>query len=313
MEKDAIPDFITQTDRFGNPSTPRSEGAIRSARNQGNDKNGSADIDACETLLDSIRLMCCCLVPEDPVIISTKPSPTSPTQVDSQLTQRDDTIKLLPPIHPDDKGKKCLVLDLDETLVHSSFRAVPGADFVIPVQVRVSSCSKALDGARVSLFSKSQIEDVVHFVYVAKRPGVDEFLVEMAKHYEIVVYTASLNKYADPLLDLLDTQRVVRARLFRESCVYYEGNYVKDLSLLDRDLTQSIIVDNSPNSYIFHPENAIDCTSFIDDPNDRELDQIGSFLTGIRDIKDVRGICPKWRDWPDVDIPEDSESPEYEQ
>ena len=153
MEKDAIPDFITQTDRFGNPSTPRSENAIRSARNQRNDENGNADIDACETLLDSIRLMCCCLVPEDPVIISTKPSPTSPTQVDSQLTQRDDKIKLLPPIHPDDKGKKCLVLDLDETLVHSSFRAVPGADFVIPVQVRLSCCSKALDGARVSLFS----------------------------------------------------------------------------------------------------------------------------------------------------------------
>ena len=70
---------------------------------------------------------------------------------------------------------------------------------------------------------------MVHFVYVAKRPGVDEFLTEMAKHYEIVIYTASLNKYADPLLDLLDPNRVIRCRLFRESCVYYEGNYVKDL------------------------------------------------------------------------------------
>merc|ERR1712100_747063 len=64
-------------------------------------------------------------------------------------------IKLLPQPLPEDVGKKCLVLDLDETLVHSSFRAVPGADFVIPVQ----------------------IEDTVHFVYVAKRPGVDNFLL----------------------------------------------------------------------------------------------------------------------------------------
>jgi RNA polymerase II subunit A small phosphatase-like protein len=115
---------------------------------------------------------------------------------------------------------------------------------------------------------------VVHFVYVAKRPGVDEFLTEMAKHYEIVVYTASLNKYADPLLDLLDPNRVIRTRLFRESCVFYEGNYVKDLSLLDRDLSQSIIIDNSPSSYLFHPENAIDCSSFIDDIYDRELQQV---------------------------------------
>jgi RNA polymerase II subunit A small phosphatase-like protein len=146
---------------------------------------------------------------------------------------------------------------------------------------------------------------VVHFVYVAKRPGVDEFLIEMAKHYEIVIYTASLNKYADPLLDLLDPTRVIRARLFRESCVYYEGNYVKDLSLIDRDLSQAIIVDNSPSSYIFHPENAIDCSSFIDDPEDRELDQIGAFLAGIKDVKDVRGYCSKWKEWPNVDFEEE--------
>ena len=139
-------------------------------------------------------------------------------------------------------------------------------------------------------------------MYVAKRPGVDEFLTEMAKHYEIVIYTASLNKYADPLLDLLDPNRLIRTRLFRESCVYYAGNYVKDLSLLDRDLSQAIIIDNSPSSYSFHPENAIDCTSFIDDPTDRELDQIAAFLVGVKDVKDVRGVCHLWRDWPAVGI-----------
>jgi carboxy-terminal domain RNA polymerase II polypeptide A small phosphatase len=154
----------------------------------------------------------------------------------------------------------------------------------------------------LTLSCSPQIEDVVHFVYVAKRPGVDEFLLEMAKHYEIVLYTASLNKYADPLLDLLDTNRVIRTRLFRESCVYFEGNYVKDLSLLDRDISQTIIVDNSPSSYSFHPGNAIDCSSFIDDPKDRELDQIAAFLKGVKDVRDVRGITQKWREWPNVSL-----------
>jgi len=147
-----------------------------------------------------------------------------------------------------------------------------------------------------------QIEDVVHFVYVAKRPGVDDFLLEMAKHYEIVVYTASLNKYADVLLDLLDPHRVIRTRLFRESCVFYEGNYVKDLSLLNRDLSQCVIIDNSPASYLFHPENAIDCTSFIDDVSDRELDHIGKFLVGVTDVVDLRGTVNLWRHWPNVDL-----------
>ena len=142
----------------------------------------------------------------------------------------------------------------------------------------------------------------MHFVYVTKRPNVDQFLIEMAKHYEIVVYTASLNKYADVLLDLLDPHRTIRTRLFRESCVYYEGNYVKDMSLINRDLSQAIIIDNSPASYLFHPENAIDCSSFIDDMSDRELDQIGRFLVGIKDVDDVRGMVNLWRHWPNVDI-----------
>lgn len=140
---------------------------------------------------------------------------------------------------------------------------------------------------------------MVHFVYVAKRPGVDDFLVAMARYYEIVIYTASLNKYADPLLDLLDPHRTIRTRLFRESCVFYEGNYVKDLSLLNRDLSQTIIVDNSPSSYSFHPENAIGCSSFIDDQRDRELDQIAAFLIDVRDVPDVRKVCKDWKEWPE--------------
>lgn len=247
---------------------------------ESNSSSSSKDmVETCDSIFDSFRLCCCLLQSEidesNPKSISGKETQDSDDNIENKSTNNR-PLRLLGSSHPDDAGKKCLVLDLDETLVHSSFRAVEGADFVIPVQ----------------------IEDVVHFVYVAKRPGVDEFLVEMAKHYEIVIYTASLNKYADPLLDLLDQHKVIRYRLFRESCVFFEGNYVKDLSVLDRDLSSTIIIDNSPNSYLFHPENAIDCSSFIDDPRDRELDQIGSFLTGIKNAKDVRGLCHQWKDWP---------------
>lgn len=59
------------------------------------------------------------------------------------------------------------------------------------------------------------------------------------------------------MADLLDKRGAFRARLFRESCVFHRGNYVKDLSRLGRDLRRVLIVDNSPASYVFHPNNAV--------------------------------------------------------
>lgn len=172
-------------------------------------------------------------------------------------------------------GKKLLALDLDETLVHSSFQPVEKSSFTITVA----------------------IEGVIHNVYVIKRPGCDEFMRKLAEHYELIIYTASLSKYADPLLDILDPDKLISKRLFRENCVYYDGHYVKDLSLLNRDISQTIIVDNSPMSYIFHPENAIDCSSFFDDPTDVELWQIADFLVSIKSCPDVRQVCKQWREW----------------
>lgn len=69
--------------------------------------------------------------------------------------------------------------------------------------------------------------------------------------------TSLLPQYADPVADLLDKWGAFRARLFRESCVFHRGNYVKDLSRLGRDLRRVLILDNSPASYVFHPDNAV--------------------------------------------------------
>ena len=158
------PDFITQTDRYGNASTPRSNDAIQRARighptgpkphlhvNQkgalvetdSKAEDESSPLEACaETMMDSLQILCCCDVDQAASSSNnnksnTKKLPEPQDEDDHTESTADDTPKLLPRLHPDDAGKKCLVLDLDETLVHSSFRAVPGADFVIPVQVCV--------------------------------------------------------------------------------------------------------------------------------------------------------------------------------
>ncbi|XP_020285342.1 carboxy-terminal domain RNA polymerase II polypeptide A small phosphatase 1 [Pseudomyrmex gracilis] len=172
---------------------------------------------------------------------------------------------LLPPVRHQDMHKKCMVIDLDETLVHSSFKPINNADFVVPVE----------------------IDGTVHQVYVLKRPYVDEFLQRMGELYECVLFTASLAKYADPVADLLDRWGVFRARLFRESCVFHRGNYVKDLNKLGRDLQHIIIVDNSPASYIFHPDNAVPVASWFDDMTDSELLDLIPFFERLSNVENV--------------------------
>jgi len=178
---------------------------------------------------------------------------------------RDD--HLLPPLtntgrhaHPK-YGKKCLVLDLDETLVHSSFKPVDKYDFVIPVE----------------------IEGTVYQVYVAKRPGVDEFMKKVGELFEVVIFTASLSKYADPLLDKLDIHKVIDWRLFRESCTFVQGTYVKDMCRMGRDMKGILIIDNSPHAFAFNPECAIPCESWFDDYEDVELYDLIPILTGLAD------------------------------
>lgn len=156
-------------------------------------------------------------------------------------------------------NKKCLILDLDETLVHSSFKYLRTADFVIPVE----------------------IENQVHHVYVIKRPGVDEFLEKVGKWYEVVVFTASVAKYGDPLLNKLDIHHLVHHRLFRDSCFNYQGNFIKNLSQIGRPLADSIIIDNSPASYIFHPQHSIPISSWFSDTHDNELLDLLPFLEDI--------------------------------
>jgi Dullard-like phosphatase family protein len=189
-----------------------------------------------------------------------------PTEIEVPNDECDNKqITLLPSQALELSGRKTLVLDLDETLVHSSFQKPGRYDLVVPVEI---------DGR-------------IHHVYVAKRPGVDEFLMKVNEDYELIIFTASLAKYADPLLDKLDPYSLLRLRLFRESCTYHNGSYVKDLSRLGRDMKDVIIIDNSPMSYLFQPQNAVPIKSWFDDMEDRELLELLPALEYLAKVDDV--------------------------
>jgi Dullard-like phosphatase family protein len=86
-----------------------------------------------------------------------------------------------------------------------------------------------------------------HVVYVRKRPHLHMFLQKMAEMFDVVIFTASQSVYADQLLDRLDPEKkLFSRRFFRESCVFTESGYTKDLTVIGVDLAKVAIIDNTP-------------------------------------------------------------------
>jgi RNA polymerase II subunit A small phosphatase-like protein len=168
--------------------------------------------------------------------------------------------------------RKTLILDLDETLVHSGFHPFNRkSDFTLNIKV---------DGKN-------------HTIYVLKRPYVEEFLSEIAPYYEIIIFTASISEYASPLLDMLDKSKLTSGRLFRQHCLFNHGLYLKDIKIIQKDLKDVIIIDNNPVSYVMNQDNGLPILTWYDDLNDRELINFIPLLKYLSTEDDVREVIKK--------------------
>ncbi|CAO3673821.1 unnamed protein product [Rhizopus stolonifer] len=173
------------------------------------------------------------------------------------------------------KGKT-LILDLDETLVHS---------------VRLGS--EALSAVSASITHKTiEVQcDKQRLLYeVYKRPHVDFFLKTISQWYKTVIYTASMAEYADPVIDWLDEDNLISQRFFRQSCVVRNGNFLKDITLAENDLNKVCLIDNSTIAFDLFKENGIALPTWISNPNDESLLDLLPFLDALRFAADVRSI-----------------------
>ena len=140
----------------------------------------------------------------------------------------------LKPLNP--KYKYTLVLDLDETLVHY-----------------ISDNDSA---------------------YIQIRPGAEEFLKELSEYYEIIIFTAALQNYADLVIDGIDPNGVISDRLYRQHTINIGNINIKDLNKLGRDIKHIIIIDNFKENYSLQPKNGLNIIDFEGNEYDDELEYL---------------------------------------
>lgn len=101
------------------------------------------------------------------------------------------------------------------------------------------------------------------------RPGALKFIQDLSCLFELVIFTAAMQDYADWIIDELDEQGSIKHRLYRHHCSPHEDLAIKDLRNLGRDLRRTIIIDNLKENFeITTPENGIWVESWFDDLDD---------------------------------------------
>ena len=169
--------------------------------------------------------------------------------------------------------KYTIVFDLDETLIH---------------------CSKDLN------INSNTITTVVQPI-IKIRPYAIKLIVYLSQYFELVLFTASIEEYADIVSKCFD--KYIHYKLYRKhttKVINENGKeiYVKDLRKLGRCLNNICIVDNNQDSFLFQKENGLEISGFYGDDNDKELLYLQNDLMSIYhdDVDDIRCSLKTIRD-----------------
>jgi len=188
----------------------------------------------------------------------------------------DSSLRIAPKVDASMRKQLTLVLDLDETLIHSSK--------VKPVEGKFEALEiLKSDGTK-------------HLVYIRRRPHLEQFLEKVSKEFKVVIFTASRMEYADAIIDLIDTKDVITYRLYRDSCSRGCNGWVKDLSKIEPNLNRVILLDNCRAASTLQPENHLLIKSWFYDETDDHLLHYTNFLldcakkwrTNMLKIRDLR-------------------------
>lgn len=140
--------------------------------------------------------------------------------------------------------------------------------------------------------------DTQHGWRTAKRPGLDYFLGYLSQYYEIVIFSSNSQMYSEKTVGKLDPYHAyISYALFREACRYKDGKLIKDLSLLNRDLSKTVIIDVEQDAVSLQPENSIVVNKWDGKADDYLISMI-PFLEYLatQQFADIRPILNTYKD-----------------
>ena len=162
--------------------------------------------------------------------------------------------------------KYSLVLDLDETLI----------------------CIK-----RDNNNNKIKHNKFNNLMTLILRPGLLDFLHKMKKLYELILFSLGTSEYVSPIIKNIEKkEKFFEHILYREHVTYDDnGNFFKNLNLLNRDVKNILIVDDNSKNFKYHKSNGICIKPFYGDLNNDKntLKILGNILFKIRYDADLTG------------------------
>lgn len=196
--------------------------------------------------------------------------------------------------------KKILLLDLDETLIHADFeeefienKSIK-YDTIIKFTTKLDKNEIFEENDKIEEEKTEEDEEIEHSVGIFIRNGVNEFLNEVSKHFDVGIFTASVKEYADAVISFLDPEnKLIKYRLYRNNCINFNDLFaIKDLRILKGvDLKNVILLDNSMYSFAAQLKNGILINSFYYDKDDTELyNVLGYLLNYILPAEDIREV-----------------------
>ena len=192
---------------------------------------------------------------------------------ESSLTKQFVTLPFAEDIGNDGNKKRLAIFDLDETLTHCKLKNIESAQR--KVKIKISASIERTVGLNI-------------------RPNYEETIKKIKEKYHVVMFTASLQKYADAIMAEIDPKgELFEYRLYRNNCTQIKVDdqlyYIKDLRVFKNiPLEHIVIIDNSVLSFGFHLDNGIPILPYYSGEDEKtEMNNLKELLDILADVPSI--------------------------